>query len=136
MEEYYIGQIFDGEYPQGAADFCNETQTAMIKEIDPVIIDDQYVRRFQIVEIPQQPAPTEEEQRQARAVAYREEVDPVTAHIERLKDEEQTEEIEQKINELKAERTVLVEDIKKRYPYPEEDNEKEDSDGGPADPAV
>lgn len=82
------------------------------------------------------PAPTEEEQRQARAAAYREEVDPVTAHIERLKDEEQTQEIEQKINELKSERTVLVEDIKKRYPYPEADNEKEDSDGGPTDPAV
>lgn len=66
------------------------------------------------------PAPTEEEQRQKREVAYTQEVDPITCHIQRLADEEQTPEIEQEIAELKQERSDKVEEIKKRYPYPEE----------------
>lgn len=64
------------------------------------------------------PAPTEEEQRQKREVAYTKEVDPITCHIDRLKDEEQTPEIEQEIAELKQERSTKVEEIKERYPYP------------------
>ena len=66
------------------------------------------------------PAPTEEEQRQKREVAYTQEVDPITCHISRLSDEEQTPEIEQEIAELKQERSDKVEEIKERYPYPEE----------------
>ena len=119
-EEYYIGQIFKGEYPQGAADFCNETQTAMITEIEPIIIDEQEVRRFQIVEVPLPPAPTEEEQRQKREEAYTLEVDPITCHIDRLKDKEQTEEVIAEIEALKQERDEKVEEIKRRYPYNEE----------------
>jgi len=69
-------------------------------------------------ECPSQPAPTEEEQRQKREVAYTKEVDPITCHINRLKDEEQTPEIEQQIAELKQERSEKVEEIKERYPYP------------------
>lgn len=64
------------------------------------------------------PAPTEEEQRQKREVAYTQEVDPITCHIQRLADEEQTPEIEQEIAELKQERSDKVEEIKERYPYP------------------
>lgn len=64
------------------------------------------------------PAPTEEEQRQKREIAYTQEVDPITCHISRLADEEQTPEIEQEIAELKQERSVKVEEIKERYPYP------------------
>lgn len=64
------------------------------------------------------PAPTEEEQRQKREVAYTQEVDPITCHISRLSDEEQTPEIEQEIVELKQERSAKVENIKRRYPYP------------------
>lgn len=117
-EEYYIGQIFEGEYPQGAADFCNENQNAMITEIEPIIVEDEQVRRFQIVEVPLPPAPTEEEQRQKREEAYTKEVDPITCHIDRLKDKEQTEEVIAEIEALKQARDEKVEDIKRKYPYP------------------
>ena len=69
------------------------------------------------------PAPTKEEQKEARAFAYQQEVDPITCHIQRLEDEEQTPEIEQEIADLKLERTDKVEEIKERYPYPEEESE-------------
>lgn len=69
---------------------------------------------------PEEPAPTEEEQRQKREVAYTQEVDPITCHISRLADEEQTPEIEQEIAKLKQERADKVEEIKQRFPYPEE----------------
>lgn len=59
--------------------------------------------------------PTNEEQRQARADAYRAEVDPITAHIQRLKDENPVPEGE--IAELIAEREAKVAEIKERFPY-------------------
>ena len=59
--------------------------------------------------------PTEEEQRENRARAYQQEVDPITAHIQRLRDENPVPEGE--IAELIAERTAKVEKIKQRYPY-------------------
>ena len=62
------------------------------------------------------PAPTKEEQSEKRAQAYLTEVDPITAHIQRLRDEEPESE---KIAELLAERAEKVEEIKERYPYPE-----------------
>ena len=64
------------------------------------------------------PAPTKEEQSKKRAAAYLVEVDPITSHIQRLRDLEQTPEIEAEIAELIAERDVKVEEIKARYPYP------------------
>lgn len=64
------------------------------------------------------PAPTYEEQREARSEAYRQEVDPITSQISRLRDEEQTPEIIEKINELLQKRNELVIDIQERYPYP------------------
>ena len=71
-------------------------------------------------ECPETPAPTKEEQSEKRSYAYRQEVDPITCHIQRLSDEEQTPEIEQEIADLKQERSAKVEDIKRRYPYNEE----------------
>lgn len=73
------------------------------------------------------PAPSEEEQRENRAKAYQAEVDPITSHIQRLRDIEQTEEIIAKINELIAERDAKVQDIVEKYPYPvgEEENSGE-----------
>lgn len=53
-----------------------------------------------------------------RANAYREEKDPITCHIESLKDEEQTPEIEQEIEDLKEERKEIVEKIQELYKYP------------------
>lgn len=63
------------------------------------------------------PIPTDEEIRQLRAQAYAEEVDCITAHIQRLRDEEQTPEIEAEISALIEERALKVEEIKQRYPY-------------------
>lgn len=56
MTEYYIGQIFEGEYPPEAAEWCNNRNDAYIDEIEPL----NNVRRFEIKEIPQ---PTAEEER-------------------------------------------------------------------------
>ena len=66
---------------------------------------------------PQKPIPTDEEQRQNRANAYANEVDCITAHIQRLRDEEQTEEVIAEIQSLVEERAAKVEEIKERYPY-------------------
>lgn len=72
--------------------------------------------------------PTEEEIRQMRANAYAVEVDNITAHISRLRDEEQTPEIEAEIQALIEERTLKVEEIKQRYPYPEGEDEPDSID--------
>lgn len=64
------------------------------------------------------PAPSKEEQSEKRALAYQQEVDPITSHISRLRDAEQTEEIAAEIAELIAERDAKVEEIRQRYPYP------------------
>ena len=67
--------------------------------------------------------PSKEEQRENRARAYKEEVDPITCNIDRLRDEEQTEEVIVEIEQLKLERNAKVEEIKQRYPYPIDDEE-------------
>ncbi|HCU58446.1 MAG TPA: hypothetical protein DIC64_00510 [Alphaproteobacteria bacterium] len=67
------------------------------------------------VKNPPLPEPTDDEQRQNRAAAYQAEVDPITAHIERLRDEAEPDEV--KIAELIAERTKKVEEIKQKFPY-------------------
>lgn len=109
-EEFYIGQIFEGSYPPAAAIWCNQNNA---------YIDVIGTKRYEIKAIPEH-IPTHEEIRQMRADAYQAEVDPVTCHINRLRDEEQTEEIVAEIAELIAERAQLVEDIVTRYPYPDE----------------
>lgn len=108
-QEYYIGQIFEGKYPPEAAIWCNANQAY----ID--VIGD---HRYEIKAIPPAPAPTKEEQSENRSIAYREEVDPITSHISRLRDKEQTEEVVAEISELIAERDEKVAEIKERYPYP------------------
>ena len=69
---------------------------------------------------PVKPEPTKEEQQKARQEAYRAKVDPITCHINRLKDEEQTEEVVTEIAQLVEERKAKVEEIKQRFPYPVE----------------
>lgn len=73
---------------------------------------------------PVKPAPTKEEQQKAREEAYRAEVDPITCHINRLKDEEQTAEVIAEIASLVEERKTKVEEIKQRYEYPVEESEE------------
>jgi hypothetical protein len=58
-----------------------------------------------------------EEAKQARADAYAQEVDPITAHIQRLKDQDPIP--EGKISELIAEREAKVQEIKERFSYSE-----------------
>lgn len=67
------------------------------------------------------PAPSEEEQKEKRAQAYLLEVDPITAHIQRLRDDEEPD--EQRIAELLEERAEKVAEIKERYPYPYPESE-------------
>lgn len=63
------------------------------------------------------PLPTNEEQAEKRRQAYILEKDPITCTIQSLKDEEQTEEVIAEIEELKAERSAKVQEIKERFPY-------------------
>ena len=77
-------------------------------------------KRYLVDEVPPKPAPTREEQSALRAEAYLQEIDPITSHISRLKDEEQTESVQAEITSLQTEREIKVADIKARYPYPDE----------------
>lgn len=58
-----------------------------------------------------------EEMRQARASAYTSEVDPITCHIQRLSDEEQTAEVIAEIASLVEERKQKIAEIKAQHPY-------------------
>lgn len=72
---------------------------------------------------PQEPVPapkTKEEVQKIRAALYQSEVDPITAHIQRLRDERQTEPTIRQINELLVERENKVIQIRTENPYPEE----------------
>ena len=82
----------------------------------PVLTGDDAVK-FTLDSLHVEPA-TKEEQEQNRAFAYQQEVDTITSHIQRLRDEEQTPEIEAEIQALIEERALKVEEIKQRYPYP------------------
>lgn len=62
--EYAIGQIFEGDYPAEAAQWCNSSQTDIIEEIEPL----NGVRRFQIIEnAPHEETPEEMQERYTRA---------------------------------------------------------------------
>lgn len=65
------------------------------------------------------PAPTHDKQSEKRAQAYRAEVDPITSHIQRLRDIDPVP--QEEIDELIAERDAKVQEIKERYPYPEQE---------------
>lgn len=64
------------------------------------------------------PAPTKEEVEATRRRLYTEQVDPITAHISRLRDEPvMTDEINAEIEALKVERSEIVAKIKEENPY-------------------
>ena len=73
---------------------------------------------------PKKPTPTYEEIKQARQEAYRNEVDPITCHIQRLSDEVQTDEIISEIAALVEERKRIVAVIKEENPYPLKNNKE------------
>lgn len=119
----YIDCTYDENF-QDAKHWAKEHNTTFEELMDRRDLPKRY---FQIGEepiIPEPLPPTKEEQEQNRARAYQQEVDPITCHINRLRDEEQTEEIVAKINQLIAERTAKVEEIKARYPYPVGENDE------------
>lgn len=107
---FKVGDTLTKENYTAGAIWCNENN-AMIG-----VIDGEYV----IVAIPEPLPPTKEEQQKARQEAYKAEVDPITCHINRLKDEEQTAEVIAEIASLVEERKAKVDEIKARYPYSEE----------------
>lgn len=112
----YIDATYDPNF-QAAQSWAQEHNTTFEELIDRRDLPKRY---FQIGEeqiIPEPFPPTEEEQREKRAFAYQQEVDPITSHINRLRDEKQTEEIVTEIEQLIAERIAKVEEIKARYPY-------------------
>jgi predicted transcriptional regulator len=63
---------------------------------------------------------TKEEVQEIRKQLYVTEVDPITAHINRLRDEELTIEVAAEIAKLVEDRKVKVAEIKENNPYPEE----------------
>lgn len=94
--------------------FDEETVDEAIKEyadedIETAYNGDKYLKGFA-------PAIDNEYQSQMREKAYVAEVDPITAHIQRLRDDDPESE---EIAKLIAERTAKREEIKQRYPYAE-----------------
>ena len=87
-------------------------------EVEQAYDGNWYVEGF----APIKPEPTKEEIQALRSEAYKAEVDPITCHIQRLGDEEQTPEVIAEIANLVAERKAKVEEIKARYPYPVEES--------------
>ena len=97
-------------YTKGAI-WCNNNDATI------EIINGEYV----IVAIPE-PAPlTRDEVTDVRRRLYIEQVDPITAHINRLRDEELTAEVAAEIAALVEERKALVAKIKEENPYPVEE---------------
>ena len=94
--------------------FDEDTVDEAIKEyadedIETAYTGDKYLKGFA-------PKPSNEYQSQMREKAYVAEVDPITAHIQRLRDDDPESE---EIAKLIAERTAKREEIKARYPYNE-----------------
>ena len=119
----YIDATYDENF-QDAKHWAKEHNTTFEELMDRRDLPKRY---FQIGEepiIPEPLPPTKEEQEQNRAFAYQQEVDPITSHIQRLRDMEQTEEVIAKIEQLKLERDTKVEEIKARYPYPVGENDE------------
>lgn len=100
----------DNEFPCLVKDSVETDEIHTVNDYDQY--NGEYLLKSEI------PAPTHDEQSEKRATAYQQEVDPITAHIQRLRDTEQTEEVVAEIAELIAERDAKVEEIKARFPYP------------------
>lgn len=100
----------DNEFPCLVKDTVEPDETHTTDDYDQY--NGEYLLKSEI------PAPSKEYQSAQREIAYIAEIDPITAHIQRLRDKEQTEEVIAEIAELIAERDAKVEEIKARFPYP------------------
>lgn len=126
MTDYLDWKILKSEIDEKAeeysqvAEWCNNNGEYHIE----LYIDENDIEWYRVVKNPEPLPPTKEEQEQNRARAYQQEVDPITSHIQRLRDMEQTEEIIAEINQLIVERDAKVKEIKERYPYPVGENDE------------
>lgn len=112
---YYDGQIITDHKA-----FANWTNANGNKFYDTANGDGTYTVHEVVI-----PEPTRDEISQIRASEYQAKIDPITAHISRLRDKEQTEDVVAEIADLIAERDALVEQIKAEHPYPEEPETQE-----------
>ena len=90
------------------------------------VIEDLGNGSYKVVESDNPKVPNHEEIETARANMYQMLIDPITCHIQRLGDEEQTAEIMTKVAELRAERSALMADISLWLPYPVEETNNSD----------
>ena len=102
-DEGYVPMFDEETVDEAIAEYAEE-------DIETAYNGDKYVKGYA-------PAIDNEYQSKMREKAYEEEVDPITAHISRLRDDDpESEEIAQLI----AERTAKREEIKQKYPYAED----------------
>ena len=107
-----IGDIFTKE---------NYTEHAIWANENNAMIEDLGGGKYQLVAIPEPLPPTKEEVSEIRRQLYIASADPITSHINRLRDEEQTDEVIAQIEALKIERAEIVARIKEENPYPVEE---------------
>lgn len=101
-ETHYVPMFDEDTVDEAIKEYADE-------DIEVAYNGDKYVKGFA-------PVIDNEYQSKMREKAYEVEVDPITAHIQRLRDDEPESE---EIATLLAERTAKREEIKARYPYAE-----------------
>ena len=104
-ETHYVTMFDEDTVDEAIKEYADE-------DIETAYNGEKYLKGFA-------PKPSKEYQSQMREKAYIAEVDPITAHIQRLRDDDPESE---EIAKLIAERTAKREEIKARYPYNEQDN--------------
>lgn len=93
-------------------------------EIGMTLMDVEYGWDYKWYEkgyVPEKPLPkikTREEVSKIREKLYTQYIDPITAHIQRLKDKEQTDNVKEEINRLIQERDNKFIEIQINNPYP------------------
>lgn len=101
-EDGFVPMFDDETVDEAIAEYADE-------DIEVAYNGEKYVKGYA-------PAIDNEYQSKMREKAYEAEVDPITAHIQRLRDDDPESE---EIATLIAERTAKREEIKARYPYAE-----------------
>ena len=101
-ETHYVPMFDEDTVDEAIKEYAEE-------DVETAYNGDKYVKGYA-------PAIDNEYQSQMREKAYVAEVDPITAHIQRLRDDDPE---SPEIAELIAERTTKRNEIKERYPYAE-----------------
>ena len=104
-ETHYVPMFDEDTVDEAIKEYADE-------DIETAYNGEKYVKGYA-------PAIDNEYQSEQREKAYESEIDPITAHISRLKDKEQTPEIIAEIEALQTERDEKIAAIKERYPYAE-----------------